>query len=149
MNKYTKDSFKGQNMVVACLDGYDDYRKRTIMFYCFLFGSMAFSYGILFFVLKLFFAASNAASFKSLCHQETIRRNAQAGVVVKAPPSSPLIVTQSQVLFQVQYCLVKNDSWFSVVRLIDGITSFPCAIVAGSFFDPSYIPFATTRHSTV
>ena len=44
---------------------------------------------------EVFFTADIAASLESLCHQETVGRNAQSGVVVKAPPAPSLIVTQS------------------------------------------------------
>ena len=49
---------------------------------------------------------------------------------------------------QAQYCLVRKNSWFGVALLIDGIPSFSRPIVAGSFFDPSNIAFAATRHRT-
>jgi len=49
----------------------------------------------------------------------------------------------------VQYCLVKKNSWYRIARLIDGIPSFPHAIVAGSLFDAPNISFATTRYSSM
>jgi len=53
MIKLTKESFKKQNMVV-CMGDYDAYRRRSIMFYCFLFGGTAVSYGVIFAAMMLF-----------------------------------------------------------------------------------------------
>jgi len=61
MIKLTKDSFKKQNMVVAFIGDYGEYRKRSIMFYCFLFGGTAVSYGIVF--TALMFAYETATAF--------------------------------------------------------------------------------------
>ncbi len=48
MIKLTQDSFKRQNMVAAFVGDHDTYKKRSIMFYWFLFGGTAVSYGIVF-----------------------------------------------------------------------------------------------------
>jgi len=50
---------------------------------------------------RSFFSTRIAASLQSLCHQEAVCRNAQSRVVVKTPPASSFIVTQSQILLQV------------------------------------------------
>lgn len=50
---------------------------------------------------EVFFTAGIGARLEALCHQETVRCNAQTGVVVKSPPAPSLIVTQSQILLQV------------------------------------------------
>ena len=50
---------------------------------------------------EVFFTAGAAAGFQSLRHQEAIRGDAQTGVVVKAPPTPPLIVAQPQVLLEI------------------------------------------------
>lgn len=54
MIKLTKESFKKQNMVV-CMGDYGAYRRRSIMFYCFLFGGTAASYGAVFAAMMLFY----------------------------------------------------------------------------------------------
>ena len=50
---------------------------------------------------EVFFATGIVADFQSLRHQETVRSDAHAGVVVKAPPTPPLIVAQPQVLLEI------------------------------------------------
>jgi hypothetical protein len=146
MNKYTKDSFKGQNMVVACLDGYDDYRKRTIMFYCFLFASMAFSYGILFFVLKLFFAASNAFVIAHLVSVLFIDASLIWWVVVNLywpaplPPDrgvTPKIITimfvYIAILFLMFFLLFRfsNVDWVLCVSIVSILGGFLYGLTAG------------------
>ncbi len=59
MIKLTKESFKKQNMVV-CMGDYDAYRRRSVMFYCFLFGGTAVSYGVIFAAMMLFYKPSVA-----------------------------------------------------------------------------------------
>ena len=60
MKRKTKNTFKKQNMVVVRLDEYSDYRKRSIMFYFILFGGIAFSYSLLYYVLTYFFKIGDA-----------------------------------------------------------------------------------------
>ena len=48
-----------------------------------------------------FFATGIVADFQSLRHQETVRSDAHAGVVVKAPPTPPLIAAQPHVLLEI------------------------------------------------
>jgi len=60
MIKVTRDSLKKQNMVVANLGDYDTYRKRSIIFYFFLFGGTALSYSLVFFALRFAFAPAEA-----------------------------------------------------------------------------------------
>lgn len=48
-----------------------------------------------------FFTTDITARLQSLRHYEAVRRYAKTNMVVKPPPASSLIVTQSQILLQV------------------------------------------------
>ena len=50
---------------------------------------------------EVFFAADRFVGNESLSHQESVGRDAQAGMVVESPPAAPLIVPQSEVLLEV------------------------------------------------
>ncbi len=57
-----------------------------------------------------FFTTDIAASLESLRHQKAVCCNAQGRVMVKAPPAppaSPFILTQSQILFQILVIALK------------------------------------------
>jgi len=50
---------------------------------------------------EVFFAADRLVGDEAFCHQESVGRDAQGGMVVKPPPASPFVVPEAEVLFQI------------------------------------------------
>ncbi len=50
---------------------------------------------------EVFFAADRLVGDESFCHQEPVGRDAQGSMVVEPPPTSTLVVAQTEVLLQI------------------------------------------------
>ena len=50
---------------------------------------------------EVFFTTDRFVGDDALCHQESVGRDAQRGMVVEPPPASTLVVPQAEVLLQI------------------------------------------------